>query len=203
MGEVTPSKNVLDSLARIQEDLHRGADLVALKGALAWGWHALGLMAYLRLQPRREEFDAWLQDYLHEGAAALDVERDARWEERERLSSLELIDLLSEEELSILKPEFYQGWQDRTSRCKGLRRRVTELVGGALGESQRDRLMVLLAGYHRLVRLPARVEADPDALMAAFPALLDALDLLVDEEADDAGAIQSAVGECRKALPAS
>jgi hypothetical protein len=45
-----------------------------------------------------------VQNYLHEGSPELDIERDARWEERERLSFLELLDILSGEEMSSLKP---------------------------------------------------------------------------------------------------
>ena len=199
---VTPLKNALDSLDRLSRALEamRDDDPMAIKSALCWGWHAVALLAYVRMQPRRSLFDAWLQDYLNEGEPGLDVERDARWEERERLSLLELLDLLSEESLPILKPEFYQGWQDRTSRCHGLRRQMSGIVGGGIGEDQRRRLLLLLAAYHRLLRLPAGVELDTGAIRQAFPALLDLVDLLLDPdspEAEDARAIST---HCRAAL---
>ncbi|MBI2503004.1 MAG: hypothetical protein HYW07_07185 [Candidatus Latescibacteria bacterium] len=198
---VTPLSNALDSLERVAGDLEAEGPL-KLKGALAWGWHAVGLLAYVRLQPQRQLFDAWVQDYLHQGEPALQLERDARWEERERLSFLELLDLLSAEQLSILKPEFYQGWQDRTSRCQGLRRQMAQIVGGSVNEGQRTQLLVLLAAYHRLIRLPAGVVLDLPSTRRTFPALLDLAALLVDRSTPEAGALLGALERCRKALAA-
>jgi hypothetical protein len=199
-GIVTPAQNAMDSLRRVAEELGRGRDVLALKGALAWGWHAAGLLAYLRLQPGRGAFDAWVQDYLHEGEPTLQVERDARWEERERLSFLELLDLLSAPDLPSLKPEFYQGWQDRTSRCQGLRRQVAQIVGQGIGAGQRDRLLLLLAAYHRLIRLPAGVSLETSPIWGAFPALLDLMEALLDRSGPEAGALAEALGRCREAL---
>ena len=85
------------------------------------------MLAYLKMSPGRESFDAWIRDYLQEGTPDLDIERDSRWEERERLSFLELIDLMSDEGLPSLKPEFYQGWQDRTSRCNWIKKFIGSL----------------------------------------------------------------------------
>ncbi|MBI2951921.1 hypothetical protein HYY27_07500 [bacterium] len=200
-GIVTPAQNAIDSLRRVAEELGRGRGALALKGALAWGWHAAGLLAYLRLQPGRVAFDAWVQDYLHEGEPTLQVERDARWEERERLSLLEMLDLLSAPDLPSLKPEFYQGWQDRTSRCQGLRRQVGRLVGGeGIGAEQRDRLLLLLGAYHRLTRLPAGVSLETSPIWGAFPALLDLMEMLMDRAGPEAGALAEAGGRCREAL---
>ena len=198
---IGPAQNALDSLNRVARDLEAGpGDVMNLKGALAWGWHCVGLLAYLRLQPGRVVFDAWVQDYLHEGEPDLASERDARWEERERLSFLELLDLMSQRELPILKPEFYQGWQDRTTRCLGLRERVHTLIGAGIAADQRDELLLLLAAYHRLIRLPAGVVLDAGAIAAAFPALLDLIDTLVDPESEEAEAIAEVTGRCRSAL---
>lgn len=199
---VSPLQNARDSLERMARNLEsvEAGEVMALKGALGWGWHAIGLLAYLRLQPQQALFDPWLQDYLHEGEPQLQVERDARWEERERLSFLELLDLLSEESLSILKPEFYQGWQDRTSRCHNLRRQLAAVVGGSIGAEQRQQLLLLLAAYHRLIRLPARVELDTAAIRRAFPALLELAALLLDERNPEAREVRQALTHCQQAL---
>ena len=199
---VTPMQNALDSVDRVARELEAAgaADALALKGALAWGWHAVGLLAYVRLQPQKELFDAWVQDYLHESEPELETDRDAQWQERERLSFLELLDLLSAVDLPILKPDFYQGWQDRTSRCHGLRRRVARVVGGSIEAAPRGNLLVLLAVYHRLVRLPAGVALDAAPLREALPALLDLAELLVDRSDADAEALLIALGRCRAVL---
>lgn len=200
--DVSPEHSALDSLERVAEELERDDGALALKGALQWGWHALGLLAYLRLQPARSSFDAWVQDYLQAGEPELEVERDGNWEERQRLSFLELLDLLSAADLTILKPQFYQGWQDRRSRCLDLRRRVAFAVGGAIGSAQRDDLLLLLAAYHRLVRLPAGVRLDPAAIRRAFPALLDLALALAGESGPISRAVAECVGRARHALSA-
>jgi hypothetical protein len=198
---VSPAKNASDSLERVAEELASGiADAMGLKAVLTWGWHAIGLLAYARLQPNRDDFDAWLQAYLGDGEPTLVVERDAWWEERERLSFLEMIDLLSEEDLPILKPEFYQGWQDRTSRCRGLRRQAARLIGSAIGEAQRNDLLLLLSAYHRLIRLPVGVSLSVSPVRSALPALLDLAEALVEPGEAGVAEIEEAIGRCREGL---
>ena len=206
---VTSAANALDSLERLALELElektrleegRAESSPALKGLLAWGWHAVGLLAYMRLQPQRKEFDAWIWDYLDEGEPALDVVRDSHWEERQRLSLLELLDILSEVDLPLLKPEFYQGWQDRTERCKTLRRQAAAITGFAIGAEQRDSLLVLLAAYHRLLRFPVAVELEVAPVLAAFPRLLDLVESLVVASGPRGDQLTAALTRCRKAL---
>ena len=198
---LTPTQNALDSLHRIARDLEAGSDQVLhLKSILLWGWHAVGLLAYMRLQSQKGIFDSWVQDYLHEGAPELEVERDAYWEERERLSFLELLDILSQVDLPILKADFYQGWQDRTSRCRWLRQQVNDIVGDSIRAEQRDRLMYLLAAYHRLVRLPAGVSLPGHQISKALPALLDLAEMLVDQADSSAKDFRQAISTCRRTL---
>ncbi len=200
---ITPLQNALDSLQRVAQELEQDAeDGIRLKGALAWAWHAVGLLAYLRLQPEADMFDAWVQAYLHEGEPNLVVDRDARWEERERLSFLELVDLLSEELLPILKPEFYQGWQDRTSRCRDLRRKVNSVIGASISATDREQLLLLLAAYHRLIRLPAGVSMETAPVLKAFPALVGLAEMLLDRSAPEADTVFKTLQHCRSALSA-
>ena len=108
MTTISTANNAIDSLTRMSEELTRGQDALDYKGVLYWGWHAVTLLAHHRLRPARESFDHWFWDYLDPGEATFDIERDARWEEKKRLSMYELLDILSDENLSILKPEFFQ-----------------------------------------------------------------------------------------------
>lgn len=201
-NEITSAQNALDSLNKVAECLTRpiAGDPVALKEPIAWGWHAIGLLAYLRLRPARQSFDSWIQDYFHGGSPELNIDRDARWEERERLSFLELLDLLSDEDLPSLKPEFYQGWQDRTTRCVWLRQQVKKVIGRSLSGRQREQLLLLLAVYHRLMRLPAGVVLDADEIMTAFPALLDLIEMLIDKNSLIAESLSEAILKCRGSL---
>ena len=201
MTAISTVDNALDSLKRIPDEPGKGTGPLALKGPLHWGWHAAVLLAYHRLRPARDTFDQWFWTYLEGGETALEMERDAHWEERQRLSLLELVDMLSEVDLPILKAEFYHGWQDRTTRCQTLRRRVADVIGASLAEGQRNDLLLLLAAYHRLLRLPAPVDLDPDALWRAMPALIDLVEMLIDPDHDHAAALLEAVGTARGALP--
>ena len=202
MAAISTVDNALDSLKRIPEELANTQGALAVKSPLMWGWHAAVLLAHHRLRPARDTFDQWFWTYLEGGETSLETERDAHWDERQRLSLLELVDMLSEAELPILKPEFYQGWQDRTTRCQTLRKRVADVLGASLSEQQRDALLVLLAAYHRLLRLPAPVELDPHALWKAMPTLFDLIEMLVDREHEHSAEILEAVAAAREALPA-
>jgi len=202
MATISTVDNALDSLKKIPEDLANARDPLALKGSLHWGWHAVVFLLYHRLRPARDTFDQWFWAYLEGGEPALEIDRDAHWDERRRLSLLEILDMLSASDLSILKPEFYQGWQDRTTRCHTLRRRVAEVIGASLAEKPRQDLLLLLAAYHRLLRLPSPVDLEADQLLRALPALFDLLETLVDGEHDHSKALVEAIAAARRALPA-
>ena len=201
MATISTVDNALDSLKRIPGELAAAEGTLAVKSPLIWGWHAAALLAHHRLRPARDVFDQWFWVYLEGGESALEVDRDSRWEERQRLSLFELIDVLSDVELPILKPEFYHGWQDRTTRCQTLRRRVADVIGTSLGEEQRNDLLILLAGYHRLLRLPAPVDLDESVLWGAMPVLFDLIEMLINPEHDHSAALLEAVGAARRALP--
>ena len=194
--------NAFDSLGRVARGLQEREDdpLGAAKEALAWGWQAVGLLAYRRLQPLQSRLDDRLREYLHPGEPELDVDRDAWWAERERLSHLELLDLLSEEELSLLEPAFFRGWVDPEVRCRRVRREVVAVLGRGVDEEWRGSLLVLLAAYHRLIRLPAAVRLDPEEVFRVFSALLDLVELLIEPDSEGMGEIREATTRCRRAL---
>ena len=78
--------------------------------------------------------------------------------------------------------------------------RVAQVVGGSLQAEARDQLLELLAAYHRLIRLPARVALDAAPIRAAFPALLDLAELLLDRADPEAAGVADALDRCRAAL---
>ena len=196
---ITTIDNAVDSLEQMAAAGER-TDPLAAKAALWWGWHAVVLLAHHRLRPARDTFDHWFWDYLEAGEPALDVDRDARWEERQRLSLVQLLDVLSEEQLPILEPQFYQGWQDRGTRCRTLRLRAAEAVGTSIGGPARERLLFLLAAYHRLLRMPAPAEVDLDQVRADLPVLLDLAASLVDRSHEQAKPVMAAIERCRSSL---
>ncbi len=201
--DISPEQNALDSLRRMADDLTKkdAETEIALKGALMWAWHAVDLLIYIRLQPSRDLFDSWIQDYLTVGNVSLQLElRDAFWQERECLNFLVLLDLFSAVDLPILKPEFYHGWRDRGSRCRGLRNQVAKIVGTSINTVQRQQLLLLLAAYHRLFRIPADVSFDADPIREAFPVLLDFLEMLIDPSLPEVSSLKEIVVRCRQHL---
>lgn len=198
----SPVENALDSLNRVALNLHEKSldDVLTLKGALVWGWHVVDILAYLRLQPERKNFDAWMQDYLNEGEPTLNVDRDAHWDQGRHLSILELLDIFSETDLEILKPDFYQGWTDRTSRCQELRNHVSSIVGGSLNAGQREQLLKLLAVYNRLFHLPVGISLEAAPMWDIFPALFDFIELLFDKSIPEADRFLTELNDCRASL---
>ena len=201
MATISTVDNALDSLRRMAAELPPdAADPLSLKAPLGWGWHAIVLLTYHRLRPARDSFDHWLWPFLETGEPELDVERDAGWEERQRLSLLQILDMLSAENLEILDPQFYQGWQDKTTRCRTLRQRVASVLLTSLDDSTRAGLLRLLAAYHRLLRIPTPVGLDTGAAAADLPALLDLADMLVDRSHDHSAPLLEAIQVCRARL---
>ena len=62
------------------------------------------------------------------------------------------------------------------------------------------KLLLLLAAYHRLLRLPAGVEIGRAEVRGALPALFDLVLQLLAPDAAEAEAIKGAVERCRAAL---
>lgn len=199
---ISPMESALDSIKRLSKEFEACGknDVMALKSASAWGWHAVSLLAYMRLQPARDSFDPWVQDYLHEGEPELDAVRDSHWEEKQSFTHLLLLDILSELDLPSLKPEFYQGWQDRMSRCRELRRKVRALVGSGLSAGEREKLLLLLAVHQRLVRVPAGITLELTPVLEALPTLLDLIEKLIDRTLEPT--LIDELDRCRAALKA-
>ncbi len=74
------------------------------------------------------------------------------------------------------------------------------MVGGEIGQAQREKLLLLLAAYHRLIRLPAGVDLELGPVVEAFSALLDLVELLVDRRSDEALAVDLVLSRCRLVL---
>jgi len=201
---INPTANALDSLGRIAWELEAAdrENPLALKAPVAWGFHAASLFFYIRLQPHKETFDQWVQDYFHSWASDIDVQKDSRLEHREHLGLLEIIDLLSEIESDSLRLEFYQGWTDKMSRCRELRAKVHKLLGLALSDSERLDLLYLLALHNRFTHMPAPTVVETQAAFLKLDSLLNLLEKLVAPEWEDADQMRQALERCRTSLGA-
>ncbi len=199
---LSPEQNALNSMERLTAEVRRGTphEVTDLKGMLVWGWHVVDILAYMRLQPARDSFDPWMQDYLHKGEPILNVERDSQWEAVRHLGLLELIDMFSEVNLPILKPDFYQGWQDRTVRCHELREQIAGIVGSSITGEQRKGLLFLLAAYNRLFHISAAVSLNVSEIWKSLPAIFDFIELLIDPAWSMSATFMQLLQKCRKAI---
>jgi hypothetical protein len=199
---INPTANVLDSFGRIAWELEAAdrENPISLKGPVAWGFHAVSLLFYIRLEPNKGSFDQWVQDYFHGWTADIDVRNDSRLEHREHLGLLEIIDLLSEVEAESLRVEFYQGWTDKVARCRELRAKVHGLLNAVVRESERMDLLFLLALHNRLTHMPAQTVVETQTAFLKFESLLNLLEKLVDPEWDKAEGMQHTLERCKTSL---
>lgn len=199
---LSPEQNALNSMERMTAEVSRGKphEVTDLKGMLVWGWHVVDILAYMRLQPARDAFDPWMQDYLQKGEPILNEDRDSRWESVRHLGLLELIDIFSEVNLPILKPDFYQGWQDRTVRCHELREQIAGIVGGSITGDQRKGLLLLLAAYNRLFHISAAVTLNVNEIWESLPAIFDFIELLIDSGWSISATFMQLLRKCREAM---
>lgn len=199
---ISPNENALDSLKRLAENLQNENQDSSffIKEILVWGWHTVSMLTYSRLLPERNSFDPWMQDYLQVGKPDFDVEEDAYWDDRRQLRLLEILDILSELELPILKQEFYQGWQDKTVRCHELRAHIEKIIGNSINFDHRKRLLFLLAVHNRLFHLPSEVSIDVKRVFEVFPNLLDLIENLLDSNSSESEEMKKILATCRTYL---
>jgi len=199
---ISPNENALDSINRLAGNLQneKQGSSFFIKEILVWGWHTVSLLTYSRLLPERNSFDPWMQDYLQIGDPDFDVEKDAYWDDRRQLCLLEILDILSDVELPILKPEFYQGWQDKTVRCHELRSLIGKIIGTNISFDHREKLLFLLAVHNRIFHLPSEVTIDKKSIWETFPNLLDLIEKLLDPAVDESEEMKKTITTCRTYL---
>ncbi|UCF37485.1 MAG: hypothetical protein JSU96_01020 [Acidobacteriota bacterium] len=197
---LSPEGNALDSIRQMERALREdGASIGGLKAGLFWGWHAVGLLFYSRIFPRRKDFDPWVQDYFKTWSDEPNASQ-ALVEGGSQLSLMQILDLLSEAELPSLQPEFYQGWRDRTARCVELRNKVASITGVTVSAAQREELLFLAAVDHHLVASPVDTVLDLDRIRGSLVKLIDLLELLISASWKSADALKSSLSACREAL---
>ena len=179
---IDPLDNVGDSLRRLSDELASRpgpdplSDAMLHKGALTWAWHAVSILFQLRLEKERDNLDPWLQEYVPE--TDREADEGAGPDAGAHIGLLQILDLLSAPDLPSLTPEFYQGWQDRTSRCQGLREQLSSIFGTGLSANRRDQLLYLLETHRGFSRSARKIHVDARQLEASLPVLLELIEKL-------------------------
>ena len=87
------------------------------------------------------------------------------------LEFIQILDLLSEDELSCVSPRLHTGWEDKHYSCLRSRALARETTGVTLGETEREPLLTLAAYWNRIFRAPPPIRVRPREILDAFPAL--------------------------------
>jgi len=144
--------------------------LVAMCEALDLGLRAVEILVTHRLQPVKDHFPATIGIQLDTPSPEVDAYRDAV-NIPNSLMFTAVLDLLSAEDLDCVSPGLHRGWEDRRFSCKRSRVTAQEALGAALGQEDRDQLLILSAYRNRIFRRPPPVRVKRDEVMGAFPVL--------------------------------
>ena len=145
-------------------------DLVALIEALDLGIRAAEVLAIQLLQPAKERLPATIAAQLATPAAEVEPHRDAIHVPKV-IQFIDVVDLLSEEELECVSPGMHRGWEDRAFACRRSRRVARETVGVTLTAPDQAHLLLLAAYRNRLFRCPPPVRLVTADIQSALPVL--------------------------------
>ena len=154
-----------------------GESLADLCAAIDLGIRAVEIRAVVRLQQARDQFPATIGAQLATPDPAIDPKRDAT-ETPKVLSFVDLLDLMSGEDLGCVSLRLHTGWEDRRFSCKRSRVVAREQTGLSLDADEREQLLRLAAYHNRIFRLPPPVLVTPGEVMGAYPALVALYDKL-------------------------
>lgn len=154
------------ALAQAQEHF------VPLCEALDLGLRAAEIMAIQRLRPAAERFPGAITTLLDLPLPDVDPNRDAL-DVPKALQVLDVVDLLSADDLECVSAEIHRGWEDRHVTCRRSRLVAREVTGVTLERRQRDDLLLLVAYRNRIFRLPPPVHLVPQEVLGAFPSLVE------------------------------
>jgi hypothetical protein len=145
-------------------------DLVALCESLDLGLRAAEILTVHRLNPIRDQFPATIGIQLEMPGPEVDAQRDGI-QVPKALQFNEVIDLLSDPELTCVSPAMHRGWEDRRFSCRRSRVTAQEVIDVTLNGEEQEQLLTLAAYRNRLFRTPPPVLVRPGHILAAFAAL--------------------------------
>lgn len=167
---VSTARRLLEILER--KDLLAAEDPLELTQALGIGIRAAHLLGFHQLSRVAGGFPSSVQALLEAPEPDVDVDRDARVQPGDYLGFVDLIDILSEEDLPCVAPGLHRGWQDKAQSCREARRAALRGTGFSIGELNRDPLLAAAANYNRAFWAPGPLWLEPNELRKAIRSLL-------------------------------
>jgi len=145
-------------------------DLVALIEALDLGIRSAEVLAIQWLQPVKDRFPATIALQLATPAPDVDPHRDGIHVPKV-LQFIDIVDLVSADDLECVSPGMHRGWEDRAFACRRSRGVAREVIGVSLDKADQDQLLLLAAYRNRLFRCPPPVTIRVGDVWAALPVL--------------------------------
>lgn len=167
---VSTAKGLLSALER--SGAGRSSQPLEQAAGLALALRALQLLCLLRLQPEREKFPATNRALMSVPEPEIEPERDALALPADFLGAIDIIDLLSEQDLDCVAPHLHRGWQDRRRSCAQARDLCADAFGFSITGEERQTLLAALAICNRVFCIPPPVTLEPAAVSAAFAPVL-------------------------------
>ncbi len=175
ISETITIDDAITGLTAAADQLAGAATATARCAALSLAVRAAEVAIVQRLQPVVQRYPATIQGHLAGPTSAVVGVPDAFVDSGAVIHLDDLVELLSEPELTCVAPRLYRGWQDRNEARRDARGITAGAVGFSLNASERDGLLAALAVRNRLMLLPPPVELDEgqiDEASAAVKGLL-------------------------------
>ncbi len=152
-------------------------NVVRLSEALDLGIRVVEILTVCCLQPVRDEFPTTIGTMLDSLPPEVDPERDFLHPPKS-LQFVDVIDLLSGQDLSCISPQLHHGWEDRRQSCRRSRVRTRTVTGFSVDETQRKSLILIGAYRNRIFQTPPPVKVMPREVLDAYPVLVELVNRL-------------------------
>jgi hypothetical protein len=169
--EISPQEEA-DRLWRGARDAFGEAEeqLARLCEAIDLGIRAVEIQVFLRLQPVRERFPGSIAMLLESPSPEVDLREDAL-AVPPTLTFIDMIDMLSDDDLECVSRKLHHGWEDRAHACRRARNLAREALGIVLDAERQGDLLALEAYRNRIFRAPPPVRIVASEITSAFPSL--------------------------------
>ena len=147
-------------------------DIVTLCEAVDLGTRVVEILTVQLLQPERKKFPDTIASLLQPPPPEVEPERDflhaPKW-----LRYIDVLDMLSAEELPCISPQLHHGWEDKVASCHRSREFARAVTGVSLDENSLEDLVLIGAYRNRIFRLPPPVWIVPADVKSAYQTLID------------------------------
>ncbi len=177
---VTIALRLLNRLERTK--LAAADDPFELSDALGMAIRAAHVLGHEHLMQVAQELPASVQSMMELPEPSLDAGRDAFVEPLDYIDFVDILDVISDENLDCVAPHLHRGWQDKKESCRNARRATKGSVGFSIGFRFRESLLQAAAIYNRVFLVPAPVELEINEVKTALSSVLELIENLAPKD---------------------